>query len=102
MQIKSQRKRAQTECSPYISPSLKPAQLSTKKTIGFPGGLEVKNPPTRQETQVQFLGWDNLLEKKMATQSSILAWELPWTEQPHGLHSMGQQRVRHFAFMDNL
>ena len=72
MQIKSQGKRAQTECSPYISPSLKPAQLSTKKTIGFPGGLEVKNPPTRQETQVQFLGWYNLLDTKMATQNSCL------------------------------
>ena len=42
-----------------------------------------------QETWVQFLGWEDPLEKGMATQSSILAWKIPWTEEPGGLQSMG-------------
>ena len=45
--------------------------------------------------QVQSLSWEDPLEKEMATHSSILVWEIPWTEQPGGLQSMGQQRVRH-------
>ena len=48
-----------------------------------------------QETQVQLLGWEDLLEKRMATHSSILAWRLPWTEEPDELQSMGLQRVGH-------
>jgi len=48
-----------------------------------------------QETQVQPLGQDNLLEEEMATCSSILAWRIPWTEEPGGLQSMGLQRVGH-------
>ena len=47
-----------------------------------------------QETQVQSLGWEDLLEKEMATHSSILAWEIPWTEEPDGLQSIVSQRVR--------
>ena len=46
-----------------------------------------KNLPTLQETRVQFLGWEDPLEKGMATHSSILAWRIPWTEEPGGLHS---------------
>ena len=53
----------------------------------------VKHLPTMWETWVQFLGWEYLLEKEMATQSSILAWKIPWTEEPGGLQSMGLQRV---------
>ena len=49
----------------------------------------VKNLPAMQETQVQFLGWEDSLEKEMATHSSILAWEIPWTEEPGRLQSMG-------------
>ena len=45
--------------------------------------------------QVQSLGWEYTLEKEMATHSSILAWEIPWTEEPGGLSSMGSQRVGH-------
>ena len=52
---------------------------------GFSGGLEVKNLPPMQETRGPSLGWDDPLEKEMATQSSILAWEIPWTEDPGGL-----------------
>ena len=48
-----------------------------------------------QETQVNFLSWEDPLEKKMVTHSSILAWEIPRTEKPHGLQSMGLQRVRY-------
>ena len=55
----------------------------------------VKNPPAMWETQVRSLGWEDTLEKGMATQSSILAWEIPWTEEPRGLQSMGSQRVGH-------
>ena len=47
------------------------------------------------ETQAQSQGWEDPLEKRMATHSSILAWEIPWTEEPGGLQSMGSQRVRH-------
>jgi len=46
-----------------------------------------------QETQFQSLGWEDLLEEEMATHSSILAWEIPWTEEPGRLQSMGLQRV---------
>ena len=55
----------------------------------------VKNLPTVQETWVQSLGWEESLEEVMATHSSILAWRIPWTEEPRGLQSMGSQRVRH-------
>ena len=55
----------------------------------------VKHLPTMQETQVQSLGWEDPLEKEMATHSIILAWKIPWTEQPGTLQSMGLQRVRH-------
>ena len=53
----------------------------------------VKHLPTRRETWVQSLGWEDLLEKEMATHSSILAWKIPWTEEPDRLQSMGSQRV---------
>ena len=46
-----------------------------------------------QQTQVQSQGWEDLLEKEMATHSSILAWKIPWTEEPGRLQSMGSQRV---------
>ena len=55
----------------------------------------VKNHPAVQETWVRFPDWEDPLEKEMATHSSILAWEIPWTEKPGGLQSMGHRRVRH-------
>ena len=58
----------------------------------------LKNMPTMQETQeIQFLalGWEDPLEEEMATHSSILAWRIPWTEEPCRLQSMGLQRDRH-------
>ena len=55
----------------------------------------VKRLPAVQETGVQSLGWEDPLEKEMATHSSTLAWKIPWTEEPGRLQSMGLQRVRH-------
>ena len=55
----------------------------------------VKNLPVKQETRVQSLGWEDSLEKGLATHFSILAWEIPWTEELSGLQSMGSQRIIH-------
>ena len=55
----------------------------------------VKNLTARQETWVPSLGREDPLEKEIATHSSILAWRIPWTEEPGGLQSMGLQRARH-------
>ena len=55
----------------------------------------VKNLPAMQETQIQSLGWEDPLEKELTTPSSILAWKIPWTEEPGRLQSMGLQRLRH-------
>ena len=51
----------------------------------------IKSLPTTQEAQVQSLGWEDPLEKEMVTHSSVLAWKIPWTEEPSGLHSMESQ-----------
>ena len=56
---------------------------------------KVKNLPAMQDTQVQSLDQEDPLEKGMATHSSILAWRIPWTEEPGGLQSMVSQRIRH-------
>ena len=60
-------------------------------TISFLVAQSVKNLPVMQKTWVQFPGQEDPLEKEMATHSSILAWEIPWTEEPGGLQSMGSQ-----------
>ena len=52
----------------------------------------VKNLPTMQEMRIQSLGWEDFLEEKMATHSSILVWEILWTEDPGGLQYMGSQK----------
>ena len=56
----------------------------------------VKNLPALWETQVKSLDWEDSLEKGMTTHSSILAWRIPWTEEPSRLQSMGSQRVGHY------
>ena len=76
------------------------SERSSKMVILIQGGVSlvaqlVKNLPAVQETQVQSLGREDPLEKEMATHSSILAWKIPWTEEPRGLQSMGLQRVGH-------
>ena len=63
-------------------------------TRGFPRGSVVKNPPAIQETQetrVPSLGQEDALEKEVATHSNILAWKIPWMEEPDGLQSMGHK-----------
>ena len=72
--------------------------MSVVQKGGFPCSSVVKNPLAMQETQemwLQSLGWEETLEKEMATPTSILAWKIPWTEVPGGLQSMGSQRVGH-------
>ena len=59
---------------------------------GFLGGSAIKNLPAKQETQVLFLDQEDPLEKEMTTHSSILAWEIPWTEEPGRLQSMWSQK----------
>ena len=64
----------------------------------FPRGSGVKNPPAMQELQemkFQSLGQEDPLEEAMATHSSILAWRIPWTEEPGGVRSIASQRVAH-------
>ena len=56
----------------------------------------VKRLPAMRKTRVRSLGWEDLLEKEMATQSSVLAWRIPRTEEPGRLESMGLQRVGHY------
>ena len=58
---------------------------------GFPDGSVVKNPPVIQKVQVQFLVWEDPLEKEMATHFSSLAWEIPGTQEPGSLWSTGSQ-----------
>ena len=62
---------------------------------GFPSGSDDRDLPAMQETLVQSLGWAHSLEEGVATHSSILAWRIPWTEEPGGLQSMGSQIIRH-------
>ena len=76
------------KCAVYVgmlSPSFRMALTSRASLIA----QLVKDPPAVQETPVQFLGWEDPLEKRQATHSSILVWIIPWTQ------SMGSQRVRH-------
>ena len=69
-------------------------QFFYKTKQGFLVAQMVENLPTVQENQVQFLGWEDPLEKGMATHFSILAWRIQWTEEPVGLQSTGWKRVR--------
>ena len=59
--------------------------MTGNHAAGFPGGSVVKNPPAKQEMQVRSLGQKDPLEKKMATHFSILAWKIPWIDEPSGL-----------------
>ena len=70
------------------------AHAATASPLGFPPS-SLGSLLAMQETSIQFLGWEDPLEKEMATYSSILAWRVPWTEEPDGLVSLGSQRVGH-------
>ena len=61
----------------------------------FPGGSDGKASAYKWETQVRSLGWEDPLEKEMATHCSTLVWKIPWMEEPGRLQSMGSQTVRH-------
>ena len=75
----------------YISIKYKVPVVANCGCLGFSGGSVVKNPPANlpepQEMWVQSLGWKDSLKKEMATHSSIVAWEIPWTKEPGRLHS---------------
>ena len=84
-----------------------PKQFSTANITtlneerGFPGGSVIKNLPAKQETWVQSSDQGDHLEKEETTHSNILAWEIPWTEEPGGLQSIGLQRVGHDWWNNN-
>ena len=96
-----------TQCSPKVNAALfTTAMEATKcalkddwiKKMYYISGASlvaqmVESLPARWETWVQSLGWEEPLEKEMATHFSILAWKIPWAEEPGGLQSMGLQRV---------
>ena len=65
--------------------------------LDFPSGSVVKNLAAMQETQVQSLGWEDPLEKEMATHSSVLVWRFSWTEKSGRLVRWGSQRVRQLS-----
>ena len=67
----------------------------------FPGGSVVKSLPAKQVMGVLFLGQEDPREKEMVTQSSILAWRIPWTEEPGGLQYMGLRRLGHNLMTKN-
>ena len=89
------------ECESYssseqrIEKSLYQSEFSNTFRGAFLVARMVKNPPAMQETQVLSLGQEDPLEKGMATHSSILAWRIPWTEEPGGLQPVASQRGRH-------
>ena len=70
-------------------------KLKFESVLGFLGAQRLKRLPAVWETWVQFLGREDILEKEMATHSSILAWRIPWTKEPGGLQFTGSQRVGH-------
>ena len=79
------------QISVFLGPTFN-SEVELLNHMDFPG---VKCLPAMWETRVLSLGWEDPLEKEMATHSSILAWRIPWTEEPGGLQSMGLQRVGH-------
>ena len=87
------------QASAWVWPSMYPNKEREGKAestanfvdlLGFPDSSVLKNLPAKQETWVQSLCWEDPLEKEMATHSSILAWEIPWTEEPGGLQLKAQ------------
>ena len=78
----------------YSPQSRKQSDMTEGLTLSFSGDSVVRKPPAMQETRVQSLGREDPLEKEMATHSSILAWEIPRTEEPRGLQFLGLQKSR--------
>ena len=71
------------------------SDVPLSSSLVFPGGSVVKNLPAMEETWVRSLGWEDALEEGMATHYSVLAWRIPWAEEPGGLQPMGSQGVGH-------
>ena len=91
-----------TYCVPTLSPGFSTYSSSTSHLKAYLLGFVlvivaqmVKRLPAMQKTQARSLGWEDPLEKEMATHSRIFAWKIPRTEEPGGLQSRGSQRVRH-------
>ena len=80
--------RADTDTSPVLIRVLQAIRASLVAQL-------LKNPPALWETWIRSLGWEDSLEKGKVTHSSILAWRIPWIEEPGGLQSMGSQRAGH-------
>ena len=93
----------ESTCNAGRSGSIPGSGRSPGEGIGYPlqyswaslVAQTVKNPPAMRETWVQSLSWEDALEEGMATYCSILAWRIPWTEEPGGIQSMGLQGVEH-------
>ena len=85
------RERAKSSCLIVSAQNIQ--MFVSRRRMGFPGGLLVKNLPAMQETWVWSLGWDDTMENEMATHSCILAWKIPWTETPGWLQSMRSQNI---------
>ena len=82
--------------TPHVASLWPPLLLSSFSfKRGFPSGSVIKNLPANTEIQVRSLGWEDPLEEGMATHSSVLAWKVPWTEEPGRPESVGSRRVRH-------
>ena len=82
--------------SMYSEASVRPSLCTTQAVVGFPGGSVVKNLPANAGDAGDLgliLGSGTSMEEGIATHSSVLAWRIPWTEEPDGLQSMGSQRV---------
>ena len=88
--------RLQSSCQPELQSYLshQPGEIHSQDHFAMLAQM-VKNLPAMQETQVSSLGWEDPLEKGMAIHFTILAWKVPWTEEPGGLQSVGSKRVRH-------
>ena len=81
----------------FLSPEMpwRRDRLPTPVFLGFPGGSDCKEITCNEGDLVLSQGQEDPLEEGMAAHSSVLAWRIPWTEEPGGLQSMGSQRVRH-------
>ena len=91
MEVKEESEKAGLKLNIQKTKIMASGPMTSWQIGDFPIAQVVKNPPAMQETQVQFLGWEDPLEKELATHSCILVWEVPWTEEPGGLQSMGSQ-----------
>ena len=75
--------------------AIKPIKKVGPSLNGFPSDIEVKSPPVNAEDVGLSPGWKDPLEKALAVHSNILAWGIPWTQEPSGLQSVGLQRIGH-------